>query len=176
MTQPYYAFKEWQLVCEALATGEQNLILRKGGISEGKSGFEWKHDRFFLMPTRYHRQEGQLKPRVDGTARTLPDQEESLLSFSLFAEITEKGRLTDWQEIAALGTEHIWKEEVIRERFDWGKEPGISWARVRVIRLPEPIEIPNSEAFGGCKSWIEIPNEFQERFQTALEGLNLPLA
>jgi hypothetical protein len=32
-------FKEWALVCEALGRGEQTIILRKGGIAEGRGGF-----------------------------------------------------------------------------------------------------------------------------------------
>ncbi|MFL6569175.1 MAG: DUF1802 family protein, partial [Chthoniobacterales bacterium] len=32
-------FKEWALVCEALGRGEQRIIIRKGGIAEGRDGF-----------------------------------------------------------------------------------------------------------------------------------------
>ena len=31
-------FKEWAIVCEALGRGEQSIILRKGGIAEGREG------------------------------------------------------------------------------------------------------------------------------------------
>ena len=34
------AFKEWHVVVEALAAGEQILLLRKGGIAEGRGGFD----------------------------------------------------------------------------------------------------------------------------------------
>jgi len=32
-------FKEWSLVCDAFGRGEQSIILRKGGIAEGREGF-----------------------------------------------------------------------------------------------------------------------------------------
>ena len=37
-----HAFKEWAVICKALATGRQLLILRKGGIDEpgGDFGFD----------------------------------------------------------------------------------------------------------------------------------------
>ena len=49
-------FKEWQVVCDALATGRQSILLRKGGIHEGREGFSFAHDSFFLFPTRFHAQ------------------------------------------------------------------------------------------------------------------------
>ena len=49
-------FKEWALVCEALGRGEQTILLRKGGIAEGREGFGFRHDEFFLFPTFFHEQ------------------------------------------------------------------------------------------------------------------------
>ena len=46
-----FAFKEWAVVCAALATGQQSLILRKGGIHEGRDGFRVEHREFWLFPT-----------------------------------------------------------------------------------------------------------------------------
>jgi len=43
VTSPLYpAFKEWQVIVDALAVGEQSLLLRKGGIAEGRGGFDQK--------------------------------------------------------------------------------------------------------------------------------------
>ena len=46
------AFKEWAVVCEALGDGRQSIILRKGGIAEGREGFAFAHGEFFLFPAR----------------------------------------------------------------------------------------------------------------------------
>jgi hypothetical protein len=43
-------FKEWSFVCDSLAQGVQTLILRKGGIHEGRGGFEWKHQELLSFP------------------------------------------------------------------------------------------------------------------------------
>ena len=51
---PPTGFKEWAFICEALGQGVQTIILRKGGISEGRGGFQIEHDRFFLYPTFDH--------------------------------------------------------------------------------------------------------------------------
>jgi len=39
-------FKEWAFICDALTQGVQSLILRKGGIHEGRGGFEFKNPPF----------------------------------------------------------------------------------------------------------------------------------
>jgi len=46
-----HAFKEWAVICRALAEGRQALILRKGGIEETGGTFEVEHSRFWLYPT-----------------------------------------------------------------------------------------------------------------------------
>src|SRR5262245_32547454 len=57
-------FKEWSVICAALAAGRQSLILRKGGIQEGRDGFRVAHERFWLFPTHYH--EAAQSIRADG--------------------------------------------------------------------------------------------------------------
>src|SRR5271166_4708184 len=67
------AFKEWAIVCDSIARGETSLIFRKGGIAEGRDGFHFKHQRFFLFPTYFHGQiertrlspERDMKPQID---------------------------------------------------------------------------------------------------------------
>ena len=41
-----FGFKEWTLICDALGRGEQSIILRKGGIAEGRAGFRF--DEIFI--------------------------------------------------------------------------------------------------------------------------------
>ncbi|SVB06991.1 uncharacterized protein METZ01_LOCUS159845, partial [marine metagenome] len=50
------AFKEWAVVVEAIGSGRQIVILRKGGIAEGVGGFKAEHDRFWLFPPRFPQQ------------------------------------------------------------------------------------------------------------------------
>ena len=54
-------FKEWALVCEALGRGEQTIMLRKGGIAEGRDGFSFRHREFFLFPTFFHEQVAKVR-------------------------------------------------------------------------------------------------------------------
>ena len=148
------AFKEWSLVCQALAEGRQSLILRKGGIAEGRAGFQWKHDSFALFPTHFHEQNQHLRglqslemPAVDLANHTI----------SLIATIEFKTVLTDWEKVEALAPFHNWTEETIRDRFDYTGDRAMSVAILRVSRLQEPFTFPDARQYGGCRSWVEIP-------------------
>jgi hypothetical protein len=54
-------FKEWSLVCDAMAHGTQSIILHKGGIAEGREGFSFQHRESFLFPTFFHEQIAKVR-------------------------------------------------------------------------------------------------------------------
>ncbi len=155
------AFKEWAVIVDALGRGEQILILRKGGISEGRGGFQMEHPQFLLFPTLYHQQRESVTPaaqaRYDQIAPGFAPPE--ILRLEHFAEAVACRRLDSLSTAEALRGEHCWKGEVIADRFDWGREKNIFAIAVQVHRLPRPIEIPMSPAYGGCKSWIELDRD-----------------
>jgi hypothetical protein len=88
---PACGFKEWSLVCDALGAGAQSVILRKGGIHEGRGGFWWKHDRFFLFPTHFHEQRAAFTWGAEGGESPAP-AEGSGHRLTLFAEVVEKAQ------------------------------------------------------------------------------------
>ena len=150
-----FGFKEWTLVCDALGRGGQSIILRKGGIAEGRAGFRFEHPEFLLFPTLFHEQVAKLKlppatllpaPRADG-------QHE--VRYRVRVEWTAD--VTDWETVRALAPFHIWQEAEIEKRFRQDEKPGVSLACVRVARLAEPFVFSDSPRFGGCRSWITLP-------------------
>lgn len=156
------AFKEWQLVADAIASGEQSVLLRKGGISEGKAGFQWLHDRFFLFPSLFHEQATQVTPLPDGSLRSfqpIPGLAADEVAFSVYVETIATGRITDWGEVERLAPFHIWREEIVRERFDWGDEPGLAWATIHAWKLSDPWILKDRASFGGCRSWFGLPQD-----------------
>jgi hypothetical protein len=155
------AFKEWAIVVDALGRGEQILVLRKGGIAEGRGGFQVEGPRFLFFPTLYHQQREQVLPqaqaRYDLIAPELPGPEVLRLEFC--AEVVAWRRLESLAAVERLRGQHIWRDEVLAERFDWGKQQAIFALAVRVSRLPQRLELPMLPACGGCKSWIELAEE-----------------
>ncbi len=158
MKIPSIAFKEWQVVCDALADGRQKILLRKGGIHEGGAGFSFAHDQFFLFPTRFHATSSQVRERVVESA---PEwQPGDTIHITHFVTALCAVTLTTWERIAALEPWHVYTEETVRDRFYWqgrGMPSGsIHVALVEVRALPRPWEIPYSAKFGGCRSWITL--------------------
>ncbi len=155
------AFKDWAVVVDALGRGEQILILRKGGISEGRGGFTVEHPRFLLFPTLFHQQRESVIPtaqaRFDAIATNFPPADSARVEFC--CEVVAWRQLESLESARRLRGQHVWRDEVIAERFDRGKQKNIHALAVRVHRLPRTIELPMLEAYGGCKSWIELERD-----------------
>ncbi|HEX8679577.1 MAG TPA: DUF1802 family protein [Chthoniobacterales bacterium] len=146
-------FKEWALVCEAIGRGEQSLIVRKGGIHEGRAGFAFTHAEFFLFPTFFHAQ----VERIRGAERSVPPQRPGEIEIRFFAKLEFSAVIASWETAEALEPFHIWTPEIVRERFEYDDAPGIHVAFVRAFCLSQPWIIPDLPAYGGCRSWVKLP-------------------
>ena len=163
MTASFPAFKEWHAIVEALGSGKQLLILRKGGISEKRGGFDAaRAGRFWLFPTQFHAQVEKTKPAAARFFSAPPVPAEGRITLRYFADITHHAFLADWNTVAALDPHHLWTESAVREKFDWAQPPGLHAFIVRVHRLVAPLTIPLTADMGGCKSWIDVPPSFSD--------------
>jgi CDP-diacylglycerol--glycerol-3-phosphate 3-phosphatidyltransferase len=126
------AFKEWEGIVAALGQGAQILILRKGGIAEGRAGFEVRHDKFWLFPTRFHQQWERTRPELRrfvpaekepavATAKAAPKE----IALTYFAEVTDTVYLSAWSQVERLRDAHFWTDEILRERFGYDDRPGM---------------------------------------------------
>jgi len=152
-------FKEWQVVCDALASGRQSILLRKGGIHEGREGFSFAHSAFFLFPTRFHALGDQVR---EGEVKVMPEWHPGdRIQITHHAEALWAVTLNSWEKVQALQPFHIYSEQTVRDRFDWegkGMASGsIHLALVRVRELVTPWEFPYEAKYGGCRSWVDLP-------------------
>ncbi|MDQ3198626.1 MAG: DUF1802 family protein [Verrucomicrobiota bacterium] len=146
-------FKEWALVCAALGTGRQSVIIRKGGIAEGRDGFGFRHREFFLFPTFFHEQ----VDRVRLPNALLPEPRPNEIEIRHFVRVEEARVMLDLEEVRALEPRHILREEVVRERFDYDEAPGVHVAFVKVFWLDPVWRFPDAKSYGGCRSWVDLP-------------------
>ena len=159
------AFKEWEAIVEALGQGAQIMLLRKGGIAEGRAGFQAKHPKFWLFPTGYHQQWEKTKPELRRflTPSATAGKE---IALHYFAEVTDAIYLSSWEQVARLDNAHFWGEEILRERFGYhdrpGMEQGLHLLIVRVSKINLPHRLQPSPAYDGCKSWIELPVDWAQ--------------
>jgi CDP-diacylglycerol--glycerol-3-phosphate 3-phosphatidyltransferase len=159
------AFKEWEAIVAALGQGAQIILLRKGGIAEGRAGFQALHNKFWLFPTGYHQQWEKTKPELK---RFLTPKNEAAkeIVLSYFAEVTDAVYLSHWEQVERLREDHFWGEEILRERFGYqdrpGMEAGLHLLIVRVFRINLPHRLMPSGDYEGCKSWIEVPIDWSQ--------------
>lgn len=151
------AFKEWAVVVDALAHGDQILVLRKGGISEGPGGFQLEHERFLLFPTLFHQQRALVLPaaqiRYDALAPKLCP---NTVRLECFAEVVDWKLIENVDAALRLRGQHIWREEVVKEKYEFGRTRSVYAMALRVFRLPLPVDLPMAAHYGGCKSWVEL--------------------
>jgi len=76
-----------------------------------------------------------------------------------FAKVVDCHRLESLAAAYALRGLHVWRDDVIEGRFDWGHSKEIHVMAVRIFRLAAPVELPMRESYGGCKSWIELAED-----------------
>jgi CDP-diacylglycerol--glycerol-3-phosphate 3-phosphatidyltransferase len=160
------AFKEWSGIVDALASGKQILILRKGGIHEGKEGFMLKYRKFWLFPTCFHEQANLL--------REIKIEEEkgnnTEIYLTAYAQVTDAYFIRDKKLIPALAPFHYWKDEVISQRFSQEEPQGLHLFIIKVYRLNKPITLPLIPAYGGCRSWVNLPLHWEnEKAKPALD-------
>ena len=158
------AFKEWYAVCEALGRGDQDVIIRKGGIHEGRDGFRFEHEQFYLFPTLFHKQVDML---TDRARADFPDPSKSswevgdIVPVRYHCSITSVVEMHDWDEVLNLRTRHVYAESLLRERFDWsgkGMAAGsVQVAHVNVTKLEPALDVVYQKSMGGCRSWITLP-------------------
>jgi len=167
---PYVAFKEWHVICDALLSGEQSIILRKGGIAEGRAGFAFQHSAFLLFPTFFHSQYDAVRKDVPAEQRQETNEDRQTVEFPGYCRIEGHAVLTDWKEIERLEPFHVWQPSLLRERFDYGNHSALHLAVVKTYKFVSPLQILYEKRFSGCRSWVKIPVNEVPHAETVLDS------
>jgi len=148
------AFKEWALVCDSMLAGETSLIFRKGGIAEGREGFRFQHSAFFLFPTFFHAQAGQVR----GATALPAAPADGCIRFPAFATVEFTLWADDLRKLEPLEPFHRLQPEVLEQRFAYDDVRGLHVAMVRIYAVEPALEISDRPGFGGCRSWVRLPD------------------
>ena len=149
------ALKEWAIAIEALTAGETIVLLRKGGIKE--KAFQVQSPHVWLYPTYEHQKPHLLKPEyAKSVAPVESGWHPSKIEIKSCAEITDILPIGDKNQIEALLPYHVWNEQMISDRLKWKPQQPITVLLLRVYRLLAPTIISYNDAYGGCKSWIDL--------------------
>ena len=146
--------KEWAIVCDSILRGETSVLFRKGGIAEGREGFRFKHDRFFLFPTYFHEQIERTRLPVE---RDIQHQNDPDI---VAVEVTSG--IQDLRDSHGLESLPVLKRSVLEERCEYEDQKGLHLAFFRAYRLSRPWEFPFHRSYGGCRSWVTLPQPLED--------------
>ena len=150
-----HALKEWAVAVRALERGETALVVRKGGIRE--KAFAVPKTRFLFFGGYEHQKPEQLKPLYHDLLRSIPQRkDDGPVLFTSFAEVEAAHEISETDELEALDPYHVWTHDYAESRLKWRPKKPLTVLVLRVHLLDEPVELPYSPSYGGCKSWIEL--------------------
>ncbi|MEO9321187.1 MAG: DUF1802 family protein [Nitrososphaera sp.] len=159
------ALKEWAIVCRALGTGRQVVLLRKGGIMEYRQGFQVKHDRFLLYPTFEHQDANYIQGdyrhvfEAEFSGSQIPRSNHTTLEY--YAEVAEVKEISDKSVLPALEPFHIWTESYVNARMEYNPSKPMSVLLLRIYRLASPVAVDPKPEWAGCKSWLPVDIELE---------------
>ncbi len=152
------ALKEWATVLLAIERGEQLVLIRKGGLIEPGSGFEWAARQFVCYPTFEHQAMKFLRQPFEGYFDEAVQQRapEGSVRFVLYGEVVESVASVDPAIVKRLEPFHIYNDAFLEQRLKWQPQQPLVVGVIRAFRLPAPQTVPLIDRYAGCKSWVEL--------------------
>ena len=136
------ALKEWASVIDALGSGAQIVLIRKGGLADQSFGVE--AERFYLFPTNYHDAGGAEPTHVPITH---------------WAEVVKTWQIRDAAMLPRLEALTVLDTAAIETRYRFRPDQAINVIAVRAYRLANPADIVMKPEYSGCRSWVSIDEE-----------------
>lgn len=146
------------MLVEALASGEQILLLRKGGIADVGGEFRLEADSFVLWPTWLHQSPEWLRAeqqaRVERADRSRPP--EGRVPLTLHARVHSVHRVPSREHLDRLGDEHVWSPAYLDLRWRYRPELPLHLLVLATARLAAPVTVQETPAQRGCRSWVRL--------------------
>ena len=152
------ALKEWAITVDAMARGDQVLLLRKGGIHEDGKDFRVIHREFLFYPTYLHQKENLIQPAYQPALRRMLEQPQDAdkVSFSYWAKAEEVLEISDQKKVDDLEPHYIWTTAYAQSKLHWKPMLPLSVLLLRVYHLEQPVTVHYLPEYGGCTSWVEV--------------------
>lgn len=140
--------REWQSVCDAVAHGQNHLLIRKGGIAEGRDGFQVRKNFFGLLPTLFH----QVKSHAPHANAPEPPR-----TVDLLCQLVDAWSVPSTTDLSSVASFHRYEHDQLSARQNYKTDRPLSLILVRAFRLRQPLEIAAGEVKAACRSWIDLP-------------------
>jgi hypothetical protein len=152
------ALKEWATVLQALAHGEQLVLIRKGGLIEPGGGFDLRSKTFLFYPTFEHQAVNYLRAPYrryfEEAAQGRAPEGQVRVEFCGLAVSSRQFR--DPGIVERLSNFHIYNEAFVSQRLKWQPDQPLVIIVVRAFRLSALRTIPVIPRYTGCTSWVDL--------------------
>lgn len=158
-----FALKEWDTTVEALGKGHIIAIWRKGGLQDSpnlngsSNGFNIEQNQFVLFPTFTHQATSKIKEEFyylfDKTSTPNKDNQ---IKIKYWAEFEESIDIHDLENLLKVSSELVNSKEHLINSWDLNPNLKGKLLFLRVYILSNPVLVPDSPSYSGCKSWIEL--------------------
>ncbi|WP_157729592.1 DUF1802 family protein [Tumebacillus algifaecis] len=153
------ALKEWAVCIDAIANGEQLVLLRKGGITEETREFRLEETSFYLYPTYEHQRAQLIKPeyqeRVEQTMEGI-ELPPKAVWITHAAHVVDDITLHSEDDLKKLDPFHILTHNYASERLQWRNDKPLHILTVRAYKLTTPKQVHVAPEYLGCKSWLTL--------------------
>jgi len=146
------ALKEWATVIAALGSGEQVVLIRKGGIADPRFGVE--AERFYLYPTYFHEQQSE------------PES----VAITHWCEVSRTWRVADHDALDRIAALVAMPREAVETRYRFRPDQALHVIGVKTFALPSAISIRVKPEYVGCRSWVSIDDEIDVDGSTPVLG------
>ena len=156
------ALKEWDLQINALLSGRQAFLLRKGGILESNNEFELEHPRFLFFPTVVHQDPRMVKPEYREGLRQVREEPDKvqIKAWGEVAKIFEVPVQDGRRKLESLSDLYLWDTPLLDMRFAYRPEKPLYLVVIRAFQLPDSVTLQNTLDYAGCKSWIPLAQTY----------------
>ena len=154
LPQPPMGLKEWSTVVGAAQTGDLRILVRKGGIHE--PGFALKATVGLLFPTGFHQAHSPREPSETVTGAA---SREAGVTIEAGVRVAEIWRVVDPHAIESLAPWTGLPSAELRLRAQLRPTQAMWLMRVIPFELEKAVHLPWSRHYGGCRSWVQLPED-----------------
>lgn len=158
-----HALKEWNITIEALGKGQVVAIWRKGGIEDNPNvrtpftGFNVEQNQFVLFPTSTHQSMDKIKQEWwNLNEEKTPVNKDNQVKIKYWAEVVDTIEIDNIDQLLNISNELINTTEHLVSSLNLYPDHKGKILILRVHKLSDPILVPYSQDYAGCKSWIEL--------------------
>lgn len=157
-----FGVKEWAVVVEAIRSGKQCYLLKKGGLTEpDHPDFERPGGIFGLIPTWHKQSPDHLRAESCREFKEVLEGDDASESYSIttVVDITEQVVLSNPIRAHRLWERHVWRADYITERINTRPEVPLHLLFVRAYELSKPVVISRGDSFNNMRHWVDLGEE-----------------